>query len=90
MTSVDGESLQVPARSIRQVVPGVIVTPWLVVAGTDSRHYTTLTPNVLRFVGATIGNDDLRRIHGTDERIGVGDYVNVVRVYVQLLRNEAM
>jgi carboxypeptidase PM20D1 len=90
VTSVNGEPFQLLSRSIRQAVPGVIVTPWLVVAGTDSRHYITLTPNVLRFVGATIGNDDLRRIHGTDERIGVGDYVNVVRVYVQLLRNAAM
>jgi carboxypeptidase PM20D1 len=90
VTSVDGEPFQVLARTIRQTIPGVVVTPWLVVAGTDSRHYATLTPNVLRFVGATIGNDDLRRIHGTDERIGVGDYVNVVRVYVQLLRNAAM
>ncbi len=90
VTSVDGEPFQLLARTIRQTIPGVVVTPWLVVAGTDSRHYATLTPNVLRFVAATIGNDDLRRIHGTDERIGVGDYVNVVRVYVQLLRNAAM
>ncbi|HKE91308.1 MAG TPA: M20 family peptidase [Gemmatimonadales bacterium] len=90
VASVDEEPFQLLARTIRQTDPGVIVTPWLVVAGTDSRHYGTLTPNVLRFVGATIGNDDLRRIHGTDERIGVGDYVNVVRVYVQLLRNAAM
>ena len=90
VTSVDGEPFQLLARTIRQTIPGVVVTPWLVVAGTDSRHYTTLTPNVLRFVGATLGNDDLRRIHGTDERIGVGDYVNVVRVYVQLLRNAAL
>jgi carboxypeptidase PM20D1 len=90
VTSVDAEPFQLLSRTIRQTIPGAIVTPWLVVAGTDSRHYTTLTPNVLRFVGATIGNDDLRRIHGTDERIGVQDYVNVVRVYVQLLRNAAM
>ncbi len=90
VTSVDGEPFQVLARTIRQTIPGVIVTPWLVVAGTDSRHYTALTPNVLRFVGETIGNDDLRRIHGTDERIGVRDYVNVVRMYVQLLRNAVM
>lgn len=90
VTSVNGESFQLLSRSIRETIPGVVVTPWLVVAGTDSRHYTSLTPNVLRFVGATIGSDDLRRIHGTDERIGVADYVNVVRVYVQLLRNAAL
>jgi len=90
VTDAAGAPFQLLARTIKQTFPGAVVTPWLVTGGTDSRHYTTLTPNVLRFVGASLGSDDLRRIHGTDERIGVGDYVNVVRVYVQLLRNSAL
>src|SRR5205809_6232894 len=32
------------SRTIRQVVPGAVVTPWLVVGGTDSRYYARLTP----------------------------------------------
>ena len=69
------------------MVPGAVVTPWLVVGGTDSRHYARLTANVLRFVGATIGKDDLRRVHGTDERVGVQAYADAVRIYIQLLKN---
>jgi len=42
---------------------------------------------VLRFVGATIGKDDLRRVHGTDERVGVQAYADAVRIYIQLLKN---
>jgi carboxypeptidase PM20D1 len=90
VTPVDAEPFQLLARTIRQVVPGTVVTPWLLVAGTDSRHYERLTPNVLRFAGAMIGKDDLPRIHGTNERIGVQDYVTEVRLYLQLLRNAAM
>src|SRR6184192_4269713 len=55
VTSVDAEPFQLLARTIRQVVPEAVVAPWLVVGGTDSRHYARLTPNVLRFVGAAIG-----------------------------------
>jgi carboxypeptidase PM20D1 len=87
---VDAEPFQLLARTIRQVVPGTVVTPWLVVGSTDSRHYADLTPNVLRFVGALIGKDDLRRVHGTNERIGVHDYATEVRLYLQLLRNAVM
>src|SRR3989441_898810 len=58
VASVDGEPFQLLARTIRQVVPEAVVTPWLVVGGTDSRHYARLTPNVLRFVGAAIGRGD--------------------------------
>ena len=47
-------------------------------------------PNVLRFFGAAIGADDIRRIHGIDERIGVGAYADAVRIYLQLLRNAAL
>ncbi len=90
VTSVDAEPFQLLARTIRQVVPGAVVTPWLVVGATDSRHYSRLTPDVLRFVGAGIGKDDLRRVHGTDERVGVQAYADAVRIYIQLLRNAAL
>src|SRR5689334_6624821 len=90
VTSVNGEPFRLLARTIRQVVPGAVVTPWLVVGGTDSRYYARLTPNVLRFVGATLGKDDLRRVHGLDERVGVQSYADAVRIYIQLLRNAAL
>ncbi len=87
---VDAEPFQLLARTIRQVVPEAVVTPWLVVGATDSRHYARLTPNVLRFVGAAIGKDDLRRVHGTDERVGVQAYAVAVRFYIQVLKNAAL
>src|SRR5881275_1671948 len=90
VTPVEAGPFQLLARTIRQVAPGTVVTPWLVVGATDSRHYARLTPNVLRFVGATIGKDDLRRVHGTDERVGVRAYADVVRIYIQLLKNAAV
>jgi carboxypeptidase PM20D1 len=90
VSSPASEPFQLVARTIRAVTPGTIVTPWLVVGGTDARHYTALTPNVLRFVGIRIGKDDLRRIHGTDERVAVGAYVDAVRIYLQLLRSGAL
>ena len=90
VTPVAAEPFQLLARTIRQVVPAAVVTPWLVVGATDSRHYGRLTSNVLRFVGATIGKDDLRRVHGTDERVGVQAFADAVRVYIQLLKNAVL
>jgi carboxypeptidase PM20D1 len=90
VTSVNGEPFQLLARTIRQVVPAAVVTPWLVVGATDSRHYARLTPNVLRFVGTAIGRNDLRRVHGTDERVGVQAYADAVRIYIQFLKNAAL
>lgn len=90
VSSVNAEPFELLARTIRQVIPGAVVTPWLVVGATDSRYYTRLTASVLRFVCEPIGPDDLRRIHGTDERVGVQAYANSVRIYIQLLKNAAL
>ena len=90
VTSVEAEPFKLLARTIRQVIPEAVVSPWLVVGATDSRHYARLTPNVLRFVGSSIGEGDLRRVHGTDERVGVRAYADAVRVYLQLLKNAVL
>ncbi len=76
-------------RTIRQLYPGTVVTPYLVVGATDSRYYTPLSANVYRFTPAHVRQGDLERIHGIDERIGVSDFLDVVRFYHLLMRNAA-
>jgi carboxypeptidase PM20D1 len=61
----------------------------LVVAGTDSRHYARISEDIYRFLPVRLGPEDLARIHGANERITVGGYVDLIRFYVQLLRAAA-
>ena len=77
-------------RTITQVAPGTVVAPWLLVGGTDSRYYSGLTPNIYRAEVATIGPDDLKRAHGTDERLPVTEYARAIAFFVQLIRNSAL
>src|SRR4029077_12051953 len=90
VTRVEGDPFQLMTSAHCEVGPEAVVTPWLVVGATDSRHYAQLTPNVLRFTGAVIGKDDVRRVHGTDERVGVRAYSDAVRIYIQFLKNAAL
>ncbi len=76
-------------RSIRQVFPGTLVAPSLVLGATDSRAYERIADDVYRFLPYVIGPDDTSRVHGTNERISVESYRNCVRFYAQLLTNEA-
>ncbi len=46
--------------------------------------------NVYRFGGTKIGSDDMTRVHGTDERLAVYAYADLVRFFIQLLRNSAL
>lgn len=83
------ESYRVLSRTIRQVFPGVGVAPALVLGGTDSKHYQGVAEQSFRFVPLRLAPDDMNRIHGTDERVSIDGYLDVVRFFVQLLRNAA-
>jgi len=89
VSDIASESFRTVAGTIREVFPGTVVAPTLVLGGTDSRHFTGLSENVYRFVPLRVGPDDLGRIHGTDERISLDNLEQMVQFYVQLIRNTA-
>ena len=63
--------------------------PFLVVGGTDGRHYASLTPNVYRFMPFRLHPEALAMVHGIDERMGAGNLVRAARFYAELLRSGA-
>ena len=74
-------------RTIAQVFPGVIVAPMLAVGATDSRHFTAVSPNIYRFIPIRVAPEDLARVHGMNERVKVGDYLDAIRFYRVLAVN---
>jgi carboxypeptidase PM20D1 len=90
IADTESKSYQAVQLAIHQVFPGVVVAPGLVIAATDSRHYSDITGNILHFSPIRLRADDLPRIHGTDERISVENYNEVVKFYTQLIRNEGI
>jgi carboxypeptidase PM20D1 len=87
VSEIDSASFKLLQRTIRQTAPDAIVAPSLLVAATDSRHYTGLTKNIFRFLPIALGPEDAKRYHGIDERISVEDYERCIRFYAQLIRN---
>ena len=78
------------ARAVRATFPGTVVTPFLSLGATDARYYISISPNVYRFAPMRLRPDDVARIHGTNERIAVEDYVGMIRFYIQLLRGQGV
>ncbi len=87
VSPTDSEGYRLVERTIRQVFPEAIVAPYLLPGGTDSRHFTALTSNVYRFGAIRVGSGDLRRAHGTDERMSLEALVQMVAFYTVLLMN---
>lgn len=84
-----GPAWRILARTIRQVFPGALVAPGLMVGQTDSRHFRVLGGDLYRFAPLRITDRDRERFHGVDERIGVRSYREMITFYVQLLREAA-
>ena len=82
-------SYQLINRTMRQLFPDVLVAPGLMVAATDSRHFTALSDHIYRFSPVRAKTEDLSRFHGTNERIATANLAEVVRFYHQLLLNTA-
>lgn len=81
------DSFNTIQRTIREVFPGTIVAPNLVLGGTDSRHFSDLSQNVYRFLPLSLTSSDLDRIHGTNERITIENYTDIVRFFIRLIQN---
>jgi carboxypeptidase PM20D1 len=77
------------ARTVRELFPGTVVTPYLLTGASDARYYQPLSRNVYRFVPVRYRKQDLQRAHGIDERIGVEDYLDAIRFYHLLMKNLA-
>ena len=89
VSRTDGEPFRLLERTIRQTYREAVVAPYLVVGGTDARHYHALSEHVYRFLPVRMAADDLDRMHGTDERIAVRDYEAAIGFFRQLLLNAA-
>jgi carboxypeptidase PM20D1 len=72
-------------RTIREIFPGTVVAPGLVIAGTDSRYMSALSPNVYRFLPIRVGSGDMERFHGTNERVSIDNYVEAIRFFHRLI-----
>jgi carboxypeptidase PM20D1 len=75
-------------RTIMGCFPNVVVAPYLVVGGTDAKHFASICPNMFRFMPVEFTDQDIKLLHGTNEKISIKDFKKVVQFYVELIKSE--
>lgn len=86
VSRADGEPWERLSAAIAETFPGAIVSPYLMLAASDSRHYARISDRVYRFSPMALSSEERRTIHGNDERIPVQKLSEAVQFYVRLMR----
>ena len=66
--------------------PGSVVSPYLMVQCSDSRHYRDLSDRVYRFSAMDLTNEERATIHGNNERIRLEVIGRAVEFFMHLMR----
>ena len=71
---------------IRKQFPDAGIAPYLIMGGTDCRHFHALTETALRFAPVRMTNEQNASCHAVDENVTLSALAEGVRFYKMFLR----
>ena len=74
-------------KIIRAHFPDAGVAPYLIMGGTDCRHFHALTDTALRFCPVRMTNEQNASCHAVDENVTLASLAEGVRFYKRLLKH---
>ena len=72
---------------IKRVFSDAIVSPYVMLGGTDCRFYSEVSDAALRFSPVRMDNDELKKMHGNNESIKINALVEAKVFYQELIKN---
>ena len=86
ISETDCQSWNKVAAAVSETWPGCIVSPYLMVQCSDSRHYRDLSNHVYRFSAMDLTAEERKTIHGNNERIRLDCAMRAVEFYIRLMQ----
>ena len=86
VSRTDCEGYERIASAVADTWPDCIVSPYIMVQYSDSRHYCNLSDRVYKFSAYDATSEELGTIHGNNERIRLDALRRSVEFYTRLMR----
>jgi carboxypeptidase PM20D1 len=77
------------SRLVREAFPEALAAPFLVLGGTDARHYASVTDNAFRFMPIQIEKADLESVHAVNERLSIENCARMVGFFIAYIKEMA-
>jgi len=87
VSDINSEGFKQIEKSIKQIFKNTLTAPSLLVGATDQKHYSKISANLFRFLPIILEAEDLKRIHGVNEKISIDNFKDIIRFYRQLILN---
>ncbi len=89
VAATDSAPYRLLNKTVREVFPGTLVAPGLMIGATDSIHFGEISDHIFKFSPVRAKPEDLARFHGTNERIAAANLAELIRFYHRLLSEGA-
>lgn len=86
VSTVNSWQFKTVQQAARNVYNHAVVAPYLMFAGSDARQYDPISKNTYRFLPVQITSEDLNRMHGTNERVSVKNYIKAIKFYAEVIK----
>ena len=86
ISRTDCEGWSIVADAVEGTWPGCIVSPYLMVQCSDSRHYGPISDRVYRFSAMALTKEERGTIHGANERIRLENIVKSVEFFTRVIK----
>lgn len=89
VSSIESEAYRMIEQTAREFFEGFIITPYLMVATTDSRWFANISDGVYLFEPFRSLCDDYDKIHATNERLSIDSLCEGVEFFIRLVKRAA-
>jgi carboxypeptidase PM20D1 len=86
VSPTSGPQWELLSSTVEAVYPGTIVTPYIMLGASDSRHFTRISDAVYRFSPFEMSKEERGGLHAVNERIHVATWFRGIEFYERLIR----